>query len=119
MGRSLSATGAKTLLTNPARFAWERDNGRPEKRVFDLGTLAHALILGNPDRRVTVIDAYDWRTKAAREARDAAYAAGQVPVHRGDLRATVELRRAVRNHPLASAILSQGRAEQSLYWTDP
>lgn len=119
LGRSLSATGAKTILTNPARFAHERDHGRPEKRVYDLGTLAHALILGNPDQRVRVIDAYDWRTKAAKEARAAAYANRQVPVHRGDLRAVAPLRRAIRRHELASAILSQGEAERSLYWIDP
>lgn len=119
LGRSLSASGAKTLLANPARFVHERDHGRPEKRVYDLGTLAHALILGNPDKRVTVIDAYDWRTKAAKEARDAAYKARKVPVHRGDLRAVAPLRRAVRRHELASAILSEGEAERSLYWIDP
>lgn len=119
LGRSLSATGAKTLLTNPARFVHERAHGRPEKRVYDLGTLAHALILGNPDQRVTVIDAYDWRTKAAKEARATAYANGKVPVHRGDLRNVAPLRRAVRRHPLASAILSTGRPEQTLYWIDP
>lgn len=119
LGRSLSVSGAKTLLTNPARFAWQREHGRPPKRVFDLGTVAHALILGNPDKRIRVIDAYDWRTKAAQQAKADAYATGHVPVHRGDLRALAPLRRAVRRHPLASAILAKGQAERSLYWLDP
>ena len=47
LGRSLSQSGAKTLLSSPARFAWERERGRPSKDAYDLGTLAHALILGS------------------------------------------------------------------------
>lgn len=119
LGRSLSVSGAKTLLASPARFIHEREHGRSEKRVFDLGTLAHSLILHSGDARIRVIDAYDWRTKAAQQAKADAYAAGLVPVHRGDLRAIAPLRRSVRRHPLASAILSEGVPERSMYWIDP
>jgi hypothetical protein len=119
LGRSLSQSGAKTLLTNPARFAWERQHGRPPKDAFDLGSLAHALILRNPDVRILVVDAYDWRTKAAQEQKKAAYAAGQIPVHRGDLLQASKIAAAVRRHPLAGAILSEGRPEVTLYWVDP
>ena len=119
MGRSLSATAAKTLLANPARFLYERDHGRPPKDAFDVGTLAHELILRGGDDRLVVVDAYDWRSKAAQEAKKAAHAARKVPVHRGDLLAASHLARAVRNHRLAAAILSEGEPEKSLYWTDP
>lgn len=119
MGRSLSQSGAKTLLASPARFAWEREHGRPPKDAFDLGTLAHALILGSHDDRLVIVDAYDWRTKAAQEAKAAAYAAGKVPVHRGDLRAASRIARAVRRHPLARAVLASGEPEVSFYWRDP
>lgn len=119
MGRSLSQSGAKTLLASPARFAWEREHGRPPKDAFDLGTLAHALILGSHDDRLVIVDAYDWRTKAAQEAKAAAYAAGKVPVHRGDLRSASQIARAVRRHPLARAVLASGEPEVSFYWRDP
>jgi len=119
MGRSLSQSGAKTLLASPARFAWEREHGRPPKDAFDLGTLAHALILGSHDDRLVIVDAYDWRTKAAQEAKAAAYAAGKVPVHRGDLLAASRIARAVRRHPLARAVLASGEPEVSFYWRDP
>lgn len=119
MGRSLSQSGAKTLLASPARFAWEREHGRPPKDAFDLGTLAHALILGSHDDRLVIVDAYDWRTKAAQKAKAAAYAAGKVPVHRGDLRSASQIARAVRRHPLARAVLASGEPEVSFYWRDP
>lgn len=118
LGRSLSATACKTLLTNPARFLHERERGRPPKDAFDVGTLAHELILRGGDNRLRVIDAYDWRSKVAQEAKKAAHADRLVPVHRGDLLAATHLARSVRRHPLASAILSEGKPEQSLYWLD-
>lgn len=118
LGRSLSQSGAKTLLASPARFAWERDHGRAPKTEYDLGTLAHALILRNPDARIVVIDAYDYRTKAAQAAKAAAYAEGKVPVHRGQLLAASRIARSVRRHPMAAQVLARGEAEVSYYWTD-
>lgn len=49
-----------------------------EESKFDLGTAAHALLLKGEDR-AEIIDAADWKTKAARDARDAARAAGKLP----------------------------------------
>lgn len=118
LGRSLSATACKTLLANPARFLYERDHGRPPKDIYDIGTLAHELILRGGDDRLVVVDAYDWRGKAAQEAKRAAHAERKVPVHRGDLLAATALARSVRRHSLASAILSEGQPEQSIYWLD-
>lgn len=119
LGRSLSVSGAKTLLTDPARFLWERDNGRPPKDVFDEGTVAHELILHGGDARIRVIDAYDWKTKAAQEAKKAAHAARLVPVHRGTLLNASRVARAVRRNPLAAGILSTGEPEKSMFWVDP
>ena len=42
LGRSLSATGAKTILDCPARYHWERSHP-VHKDAFDVGTLAHEL----------------------------------------------------------------------------
>ncbi len=118
LGRSLSQSGAKTLLASPARFAWERDRGRPPKSEYDLGTLAHALILRNADKRIVVIDAYDYKTKAAQQAKAAAYAEGKVPVHRGQLLDASRIARSVRRHPMAAQVLAHGEPEVSYYWTD-
>lgn len=119
LGRSLSQSGAKTLRRNPARFAHERDHGRPPKDAFDVGTLTHALILRNPDQRLRIVDAYDWRAKASQEAKKAARAEGHVVTHRGDLLAASKAARAVRRDELAGAILSAGRPEVTAYAVDP
>jgi hypothetical protein len=117
--KTLSASGAKTLLRDPERFAWERDNGRPPKAAFDLGGVVHALVLRSGDERIRVIDAYDWKTKAAQEARKTAHAAGLTPINRTEFLQATEIARAVRRHPLASSLFTNGKAEVSLYWTDP
>ena len=45
-----------------------------------LGTIAHALLLEDDSSRLITIEADDWRTKAAKEARDEARAAGKIPI---------------------------------------
>lgn len=117
--RTLSASGAKTLLSDPERFAWERSHGRPPKAAFDLGGVVHALVLRSGDERIRIIDAYDWRTKAAQDARKEAHAAGLTPINRTEFLAATKIAGAVRRHPLASSIFTSGKAEVSLYWTDP
>lgn len=43
------------------------------------GTIVDEMLIGDHDR-VVVVDAQDWRTRAAREQRDEATAAGKIPV---------------------------------------
>src|SRR3990167_3196210 len=77
---SLSASVAHLLLTRSARHAWlahPRLNPAwaPEAtEQTDLGTLEHALLLEQDDSRLVVVEADDWRAKAARLARDEARA---------------------------------------------
>lgn len=119
LGRSLSVSGAKTLLTDPARFLYERDHGRPPKDAFDEGTLAHELILRGGDDRIRIIDAYDWRTKAAQQAKAEAHEQRLVPAHRGTLLMASKVAASVRRHRLAASILSEGEPEKAMYWIDP
>lgn len=119
---SLSASGARRLLppSCPARFAYERERGRPPKAAFDFGHAAHLLVLGAGPELV-VIDAADWRTKAAKEARDAARDAGRVPLLPHEHTAVTTMAAALRAHPIAGELLNpeQMRAEVSLFWRDP
>jgi hypothetical protein len=78
----------------------------------------HALVLRSGDERIRVIDAYDWRTKAAQQQRNDAHAQGLTPVNRAEFLQATKIARAVRRHPLASGLFTNGRAEVSLYWTD-
>lgn len=117
---ALSVSGMKQLLppSCPALYKHWRDNPRPSKHAFDIGHVAHGLILGDGPE-VVVIDAPDWRGKAAREERDAAYAEGKVPVLAHEYAECVAMAASVRGNPTANALLSHGKAEQSLTWTDP
>lgn len=52
---------------------------RQDSDCMDNGSLLHMLVLGSGPEIVQV-DADDWRTKAAREARDAARSEGKLPI---------------------------------------
>ncbi|QFG13487.1 exonuclease VIII [Gordonia phage Powerball] len=113
---SLSSSGARTLLEagGPAKFRYAR---RVDKSDYDFGHVAHALILGEGSS-IAVIDAKDWRTKAAKEARDAARADGQVPVLADTYAQGEQLARAAKTHPLGELLFAEGVPELSAYWHD-
>jgi hypothetical protein len=83
---SLSSSLAKVLLRqSPAHTALMHPRLNPqyvndESSRFDIGTMAHALLLENDNSRLVTIEADDWRTKDAKEARDEARAAGKLPI---------------------------------------
>lgn len=117
-GGSLSSSGARKLLsTCPARFDYERRNPPPSTDEFDLGKAFHAAALGVGAETV-VVDAKDWRTNAAKEAKAAAYADGKVPLLAHQAKQVAAMVDAVHRDPLADALLSKGDAEQSLFWID-
>lgn len=121
-GGSLSSSGARKLLppSCPALYRYWADNPPEYRAEFSFGHAAHALVLGEGPELV-VVDADDWRTKAARQARDEAHTAGLVPLLAHDHEVVVAMADALRAHPLAAALFAPGtgRAEQSLFWTDP
>lgn len=117
---SLSVSGAKLLLppSCPAKFRQYRDHGQKPKRVWDFGSLAHKLVLGE-GADLVVVEAEDFRTKAAREQRDAAHEAGKVPVLPKDFAVAEEMAAKVLDHPVAGCLFAAGVAEHSMWWTDP
>jgi hypothetical protein len=120
-GGSLSSSGARRLLppSCPALFRYEQDNGRPSKQAFDMGHAAHQRVLGiGPE--IVKVDAEDWRTKAAREARDEAYARNAVPLLAAQFDVLEEMAEAIAAHPIAKALFKpdQGVAEASMFWPD-
>lgn len=119
---ALSASGAKRLLAPgcPALFKHDRDNGgRPNKRAFDIGHAAHAAVLGI-GLELVVVDADDWRGKAARDQRDEAYAAGQCPILAKEKAEVDAMAVALHRHPLAGRLLdpAHGAPEVSVFWHD-
>lgn len=113
----ISQSALKSILDCPARYEWERRNPKT-KLAFDLGHVVHADILG-VGAQVHVVDAADWRTKAAREEADKARAAGLVPLLTHEHEQTRAAAAAVRAHPLAGPMLAHpGHSEVAMFWAD-
>lgn len=116
--RSLSSTGAKTLLyQGPRAYRYMKDNPAPHKPAFDFGSVVHALVLGVGD--VEVVQASSWTGKAAREDRDRIRATGATPILAKDYRIACDMADAVDSNPLARSLLTEGRPEVSAWAEDP
>ena len=124
---SLSASIASVLIGQSPLHAFVQHPRlnpgglREESTKADIGTIAHGMLLENDESRIVIIDADDWRTKAAKEARDAAYEAGKVPMlakqERPIRKMVEEARKAIQNSELAEA-WANGKAEQTLVWKE-
>jgi len=118
---ALSCSGAKLLLPPncPAIYKHARTHKRPDKAVFDIGHMAHKQVLG-VGAPLQLVEADDWRTKAAKEQRDAAYAVGSVPLLAKDWELVQGVSAAILAHPIASALFEPGTGwpELSLFWRD-
>lgn len=124
---SFSTSVANTLLTKSPLHAWmehPRLNPncvRDESDAADIGTVAHGILLEGSTERVVIVEADDWRTKLAKEARDAARLLGKVPIlaHKmtNILKMVDAARKQIANSELASAF-NDGEPEQTLIWQE-
>jgi hypothetical protein len=121
-GGSLSSSGVKKLMppSCPAIFKAWLDQGEEHQEYFDVGRAAHARVLGVGDP-IRVIDAPDWKTKAARDERDAAYAAGETPLLAHQDEQIEAMAAKLREHKVASQLLdpAAGEPERTLVAQDP
>ncbi len=125
---SLSSSIVKILCSSSpahAQVAHPRLNPQAEDENathFDIGTVAHAILLEGADV-VQLVDAPDWRTKIAQAQRDAARAKGKVPLLKGKF-ADVEQMVAAASEQLAPfsqlAIFNHkyGKPEQTVIWKE-
>lgn len=124
---SLSSSIAHRLVTQAPCHAWARhprlnpayqseDGGK-----MDVGSAVHAILLEGAENRVAYIDAEDWRTKVAKEERDAARVAGRIPLLVGN-RAIVNAMVSAGRDALAKSELddawTHGEAEATLLWQE-
>lgn len=126
---SLSASIAKVMLDQSPRHAWMKHPRlnphfeKAQKRDFDIGSAAHALMLEGEEAFV-LVEADSYRTKAAQEARDEAYAAGKTPLlarQIDEIHAMVRAARAqIARHEEASEAFDPrlGRPEQTMIWQE-
>lgn len=80
------------------------------------GTLIHALLLG--DERVVVVEAGDWRTKAARERRQEIQADGGIAVLEEDHAEAEIVAETLRTNFEEKGISLKGESELPIFWTE-
>lgn len=123
---SLSNSLIKLLIGKSPRHAWmAHPRLNPEQRQieeskFDIGTASHAALLEGLDI-CEVIDAPDWRTKAAQIARDSARLAGRIPLLPHQHQGVMEMAGAAKTFLVAAglgSVLDRGKPEQTLIWKD-
>jgi hypothetical protein len=117
-GGSLSVSGAKLLLKAPAKFEYARRNGSKHTKAMDLGTRVHALVLGKGEEQIELLDFPNYTTNKAREARDAAIAAGKIPTKPQEMEEARAIADAVLKHPTTGGLFTEGDAEVSMFWRD-
>jgi hypothetical protein len=126
---SLSASIATILMQSSplhAKTAHPRLTENPvkeEARHLDLGQLCHSLMLEGADIAV-VIEADNYRTKAAQEARDSARLAGKCPLLAHEMVEVNHMMMACRaqltaHQTAGEAFTSAGKPEQTLIWQEP
>lgn len=126
---ALSASIINVLRNQSPAHAWTAhpklnpDYVQEESTVFDIGTTAHALFLENDATGVVVLDFDDYRTKAAKEARDYARSLGQIPMlqkHWDDVSELVEgARSSVAAIKADPPLFVGGKPERTIVWEEP
>lgn len=124
---TLSASIAHLLLTASPRHAWTNhprlnpDFVPASDEKFDMGTACHALLLEGLNV-VEVCDFPDWRTKAAKEARELARAHGRIPLLGHQYDDVLHMHSAVAEQIAALDLdpvpLTDGKPEQTMVWEE-
>lgn len=123
---SLTSTVARALLLETPAHAKQKHPRladtpwKKETAAMDDGTAVHQLLLG--DDRVDVLDYPDWRTVAAREARDASRQQGRVPMlaHRWQELSIVadQLKQQLAQLTIDPPLFTDGMPEQTIVWNE-
>jgi PDDEXK-like domain of unknown function (DUF3799) len=120
---SLSSSVAHILTKQSPKHAWAahpRLGGKPRapRAAWDTGSLSHRLLLGAGDE-VAIVNASDWRTKAAKEARAEARARHAIPVLRHKHEEAQAKAEIIRAQLLELGFdLTKGHSEVTAFWRE-
>ena len=115
---ALSSGDCHVILTKSAFHALHRE--RDPSEVSDLGTAIHDGLLEGVDR-IVMVQHDDWRTKAAREARDAARAEGKIPMLErkvAQVLNAIEAAKAFVSESEIAGCFDDGKPELSATWDE-
>lgn len=124
---SLSSSVAQILLRGSPLTAWYHhqrlnpDYREEQDGKFDIGRCAHSVLLEQDDSRIVTVDADDWRTKAARQAREQARAEGKTPLlarHHGDVMNMVEVAREFLKNCEITEYWNEADSELTAIWQE-
>lgn len=116
---ALSSSRCHTLLTYSPFHAKHTPDDDPSE-ASEIGVAIHDCLLEGVDRIVT-IEADDWRTKAAKEARDEARAAGKIPMLARkvpQVEAAVAAAKAYVAGSELAGVFDSGHPELSMIWKE-
>lgn len=123
---SLTQSTCKILIERSPKHAWTANASLnpdwlpDDDAKFDVGNAAHKLVLGR-GKDFEIIDADDWRTKAAKEARIEAAKAGKIGIlsYQFELASTMaqETFRQLAKHEDSDAF-TEGAAEVMICWEE-
>ena len=111
----VGSTTLKTLAKHPPAVYRHRMDHPEHKAAYDIGTVAHSVILEGDWSGVEIIHAKDRRAKAVQEQEKAARWAGKIPLLTHEAVRVWAMCRAVMNHPHASRLLTGHVAERSYF----
>ena len=125
---SMASSTVRAMLETAPAAVWERTkrlNPNAEdvhKKAFDIGTAAHARIIG-AGSEIDILHFDSYRTKDAKALRDEAYAAGRTPILEADMGRVDEMSEAAEaqfsEHPDAGWIAgSIAHREASIFWRE-
>lgn len=119
---SLSSSIANMLISASPKHAWlahPKLGGASSRhsRSLDSGSLIHELLLGC-GKGLVIVEAEDFKTKVAREARDAAHLIGKVPVLRGDIDGAETVVEALRDQLDDLGVKFDGASEVAVAWEE-
>lgn len=124
---AFNSTLAKLIVSRAPLHAWTAsrslnpDFEEEHKDEYDLGQIAHGLVLEGSEAKLVIVDAEDWRTKAAREAKAEARIAGKAPILARKMPQVRAIAKAARDAIEASelaGLFAQGEAEHVIQWQE-
>lgn len=124
---SLSFSIAKVLIDQSPLHAWFQHPRlnvayqAKESSKFDVGSAAHLMLLERRSDGIVIVCADDWKSKAAREQRDAARAEGKFPILEHYWERITEMIGVVHGFIATTelaGIFETGAAEQTVLWQE-